>query len=157
VRFVWRELQRENSPFGIPRVAHEAEEMLAAMFAEACVHGEFAATVTEGDGHAGARRRAEEFLAAQMEKPVSLAEVANLAGVSTKTLTRIFRRQHGVGPMAFLRRRRLEAARGHLLAAAPGQVTVSDVALRYGFEHHGRFAASYREAFGERPSETLSR
>ena len=31
------------------------------------------------------------------------------------------------------------------------------VAMRYGFGHQGRFAATYRDAFGELPSETLAR
>lgn len=157
LRFVWRELQRESTPLRIPRLAREAEEMLAAMFVEAYLFADPQQRVRSGDGHAAALRRAEEFLAAQIESPVSLAEVAKLAGVSTKTLTRIFRKQHGVGPMAFLRRQRLEAVRRDLLAAERGEVTVTGVALRYGFDHHGRFAASYREAFGELPSETLSR
>jgi AraC-like DNA-binding protein len=34
-------------------------------------------------------------------------------------------------------------------------VTVTDVAVRFGFYELGRFAAAYRQAFGEVPSETL--
>ena len=32
---------------------------------------------------------------------------------------------------------------------------VTDTALRFGFGHLGRFSADYRQALGERPSETL--
>ena len=34
---------------------------------------------------------------------------------------------------------------------------VASVALRWGFEHMGRFANQYRRAFGETPSQTLRR
>jgi AraC-like DNA-binding protein len=33
---------------------------------------------------------------------------------------------------------------------------VSEIALRWGFGHFGRFAAEYRRRFGESPSQTLS-
>ena len=35
--------------------------------------------------------------------------------------------------------------------------TVRAVATSFGLMHMGRFAAAYREAFGESPSETLNR
>ena len=35
--------------------------------------------------------------------------------------------------------------------------TVRAVATSLGFMHMGRFAAAYRDAFGESPSETLNR
>jgi transcriptional regulator GlxA family with amidase domain len=102
-------------------------------------------------------RRAEEFLAARLSEAVSLPDVAAAAGVSVRTLSRGFRDRHGVGPIGFLHRRRLEAARRDLLAPARGYATVTKVAHRYGFAHAGRFAIAYRRAFGESPSTTLSR
>jgi len=33
--------------------------------------------------------------------------------------------------------------------------SVQDVAARWGFWHHGEFAAAYRRQFGELPSQTL--
>ena len=44
---------------------------------------------------------------------------------------------------------------GELTRADPWQVTVSEVAYRWGFTHLGRFAGAYRERFGETPSQTL--
>ena len=43
------------------------------------------------------------------------------------------------------------------LAADPRDTTVSNVALDHGFHHLSRFASTYRTAFGELPSQTLSR
>jgi AraC-like DNA-binding protein len=148
-----QELQREGSALAAPQVARETADLLVAMLVEAC----WPSDTTCEKGARDALRRAEEFLAAHMQMAVSLPEVASAAGVSLRTLTRVFRNKHGVGPIGFLRRRRLEATRRDLLAAEPGFETVTDVALRYGFAHLGRFAGEYRKAFGESPSETLRR
>jgi len=59
--------------------------------------------------------------------------------------------------MAFLRDRRLEAARHELLVADAGEISVTEVALGLGFTHLSRFANEYRKAFGELPSETFRR
>jgi AraC-like DNA-binding protein len=42
-----------------------------------------------------------------------------------------------------------------LATAPPGTVTVTQVAIRWGFAHLGRFAAAYRAVFAERPSDTM--
>ena len=94
---------------------------------------------------------------AHLSAPVSLAEVAEASGVCVRTLSRAFRKRHGLGPMGFLRHRRLEAARHDLLVAERDGMSVTEVALSYGFRHLGRFAVDYRQAFGESPSETLRR
>ena len=45
---------------------------------------------------------------------------------------------------------------GAWLLGAPG-TSVTTVALNWGFDHFGRFAANYRQRFGEAPRETLQR
>jgi AraC-like DNA-binding protein len=49
----------------------------------------------------------------------------------------------------------LDAAREALISGR-GQISVSEVALEHLFHHLGRFAAAYRQRFGESPSETLA-
>jgi transcriptional regulator GlxA family with amidase domain len=56
--------------------------------------------------------------------------------------------------MARLTDLRLAAARRCLLKAEPG-MTVGRAAAEAGFFQFGRFAGSYRKAFGELPSATL--
>ncbi len=67
-----------------------------------------------------------------------------------------FRRFRGTSPMEFLRTMRLRRVREDLIDA-PAGTTVSDVATRWGFYQFGRFAAQYRQLFGETPSATLRR
>lgn len=43
-----------------------------------------------------------------------------------------------------------------LLGARAGS-SVTSIALDWGFDHLGRFAASYKKRFGETPRETLKR
>ena len=59
--------------------------------------------------------------------------------------------------MAFLRQHRLRAAHNELLMAERGELSVSDVALRYGYSQPSKFAAAYRDLFHESPSDTLLR
>ena len=59
--------------------------------------------------------------------------------------------------MAYLRGVRLRRAREALGAADRDATTVRAVAVGVGILHPSRFAAAYREAFGETPSETLNR
>ena len=66
--------------------------------------------------------------------------------------------QHlGMGPMSYLRLRRLKSVRRALRSASPANSSVTELARRYGFTELGRFAARYRELFGELPSATLQR
>lgn len=50
-----------------------------------------------------------------------------------------------------------EVPQRELLMADSHSTTVTDIAMRFGFCHLGQFAADYRKAFQELPSETLWR
>ncbi|WP_236241191.1 helix-turn-helix transcriptional regulator [Streptomyces sp. CC228A] len=90
------------------------------------------------------------------EHPFTTTELAALARVSARRLQESFRAHVGTTPMGYVRDIRLERVRDELRAAEPGGgLTVSEVAWRWGFTHLGRFAASYRDRFGEAPSQTL--
>jgi AraC-like DNA-binding protein len=102
-------------------------------------------------------RRAEEFMEANLRADVGLAAIVKASGVSTRTLFHGFARVHGMGPMAWMRERRLGRTRAELLAADASQASVTEIALGWGFTHMGRFAATYKRRFGESPSQTLRR
>lgn len=101
-------------------------------------------------------RAAEEFMRANAGEPLTLAEIAEAAGVSIRTLTAGFRNFRDQSPMRQLRDIRMAAARDDLLRGS-GTDGVGDIALRWGFVHFGRFAGDYRRRYGETPSETLRR
>ena len=92
-----------------------------------------------------------------LARPISTPDLAQLCGVPERTLHRHFVAFIGAAPLEHFRRMRLAAAREALLAPCEGAVTVTEVAMRFGFLHLGRFAVEYRERFGETPSATLAR
>src|SRR5258708_31599878 len=101
-------------------------------------------------------RRALETMRADLARDWSVADLADAAGVSSRTLQRLFRTFLGKTPGAALRDIRFECARRELLQGSP-DARVTEVALRCGFPHGGRFSVEYRRRYGETPSETLKR
>ncbi|MCT4355023.1 AraC family transcriptional regulator [Streptomyces sp. Je 1-79] len=103
----------------------------------------------------GPVKRAMDAVRARPEHPHTTTELAVLARVGVRRLQESFREYVGMSPMAYVREVRLERVREELRGAGPGELSVSEVAWRWGFAHHGRFAAQYRTRFGETPSQTL--
>jgi len=97
-------------------------------------------------------QRAEEFMRSRLETAVSLEEVADAAGVGRRTLTLLFRRYRELSPMEVLRNMRLDAA--HEQLARHDGASVTQIAFNCGFSHLSRFAACYRERFGQLPRDT---
>jgi AraC-like DNA-binding protein len=100
-------------------------------------------------------RRAVEAMRADPARPFTVADLAQAAGVSARSLQDGFQRYLGRSPMAYLRELRLSRVHQELSAAEPGRDTVTDIAYRSGFVHLGRFAALYRRRYGVSPSATL--
>ncbi|MGH1549591.1 AraC family transcriptional regulator [Leifsonia poae] len=99
--------------------------------------------------------RAVDLLRADPAHPWTVVELAARVSVSARSLQQGFRRTLDTTPTNYLRTVRLEKVREDLLKAGPGTDSVTEAATRWGFIHLGRFAASYRAAFGESPSQTL--
>ncbi len=101
-------------------------------------------------------RRLEEFIEAHWQEAITIDRLAAEAGVSTRAIFRTFERNRGYSPMAFVKAVRLSRAREILVSGDPG-VSVTAAAFKCNFASPGHFAREYREAFGELPSETVSR
>ncbi len=101
--------------------------------------------------------RARQLLEERPEEPWSTSSLAVGVHLSVRSLQEGFARDFGVPPMKYLQQVRLRRARDLLRDASPTQTTVAAVASGLGLSHLGRFAAAYRLAFGESPSETLRR
>jgi AraC-like DNA-binding protein len=97
--------------------------------------------------------KAVDFMRANMHQPLTLSEVAEATGISARSLQYGFRRFRNITPLAYLREIRLEAAQAEL-SSPLNKLSIKDVALKWGFMHMGHFAARYRAAYGETPSET---
>ncbi len=149
--------------FGIeglpPVIAAEYEELVLSMLLldhEHSLSDSIRAYIPALPGKA--MRAAVRHVEENYTQPLTATALAEAAHVSERSLFDGFQREFGLTPMAFVRRFRLERARDALIAAEPDDGrTVADISLSHGFGHLGRFAASYRERYGESPSETLRR
>lgn len=157
LNYVWGEVERSSPIFSSRLVSTELQYSFLSMLIGLC--GE--ASVDEGGTseivRPAALRRAEEFIAANLAEPITMADVASAANVPARTLQRAFHRYRDISPMAYLRKRRLEKVREELIFSDPSSTSVTQVALRWGFGHMGRFSFQYKKQFNENPSETLRR
>lgn len=102
-------------------------------------------------------QRFHAVLVANPTMPLYVLEIAAAVGASMRSLSVCCHQHLGMGPKKYLLLRRMHLARRALFVASPSQVTVTDVATRYGFWQFGRFAVQYKSLFGESPSVTLRR
>jgi AraC family ethanolamine operon transcriptional activator len=98
-------------------------------------------------------RRVEDYLESRSTEPVHISEICCRLHLSRRTLHRAFHDALGIGPIAYLRCRRLCAV--HTALRAPRDIrTISDIAMLYGFRTSGGFAGYCQQLFGEYPSDT---
>jgi AraC-like DNA-binding protein len=104
----------------------------------------------------GVASRARDFIYAHIEAPIRIADLCRAVGVSRRKLEYAFRTVHDVSPLEYIQALRLNMIHRTLLYGGVLGQSVTEIALRYGINHFGRFSASYRMLFGELPRETLS-
>lgn len=148
--------QLDGGPLSHPLARQRLEEVLmqSLLFAQPHNHSAALGGPAPSPG-AHPVSRAVELLRGRPAHPWTVIELAAEVSVSVRSLQQGFRRTLHTSPMAYLRTVRLERVRDELSLAAPGTVSVTEVASRWGFVHLGRFAAAYRSAFGEHPSDTM--
>jgi AraC-like DNA-binding protein len=98
-------------------------------------------------------RRVDAFMRAHVADDLDVTRLAKAACTTPREVFAAFRINRKTSPMAHLRELRLERAHHELISADAASVT--DVALRCGFPHLGRFAALYRARYGRLPSVAL--
>lgn len=84
----------------------------------------------------------------------NIGQISAALGANDRTLRRAFRDRFGVAPKTYLTAVRLDGVRRDFRRSTP-EISVVDVANRWGFWHMGEFAKDYRQVFGELPSVTL--
>jgi AraC-like DNA-binding protein len=157
VRYLTRDFCRNELAYGSPLIHSHTMRLLAATVLET-----FPNTTTSADpgrpggADASAVRRAVAYIDDHAAAPIGVSEIAAAARLGTRSVQEAFRRHLDTTPMAYLRQVRLERAHRDLQAADPmAGTTVADVATRWGFAHHGRFAALYQSRYGHTPSQAL--
>ena len=107
--------------------------------------------------HERVAQQAMAYLRDHEREAIYIADLCLATGISERWLREAFHAVYGTSPMRMLRLRRLNQVHRALLSDLPAASSVTEVAMSYGFFDLGRFAASYREIFGESPSATLQK
>lgn len=158
IDLVCRELENPHGLLTVPSVARHLEGLVLDGLLLTQPHNyRDLVHLAAAPGRAGAIARAAELLEELPCEAWTVVRLAHEVHLSVRALQYGFKRDFDMPPMAYLKRVRLRRAHRTLLTSYPEITTVAAVALECGFLHRGRFAAAYRDAFGESPSETLGR
>ncbi len=89
--------------------------------------------------------KALDFIEQNLDTPLYLEKVAEIASFSPFHFHRIFTSLTGETLNSFIRRKRLERAAGLLLS---GPIAVNDISVRCGFNSNASFSRAFKEFFG---------
>lgn len=108
------------------------------------------APASDGDSRPPWLDRAETYLADAFDQPISVADLAEIAGVHPVHLARGYRRWLGAAPGDRLRTRRLERAADLLMR---GRDPIGEIALASGFCDQSHLNRQFLKAYGVTPGE----
>lgn len=100
------------------------------------------------DGYDPRLAQAIRLMEAHVERPLTVAAIARRAGVTARTLEKVFATAIGETPGAYYLRLRLNAARRLVLDTSE---PMTDIAARTGFSSAAAFSRAFSTAFGKAP------
>jgi AraC family transcriptional regulator, ethanolamine operon transcriptional activator len=103
--------------------------------------------------HFSTARRAERYMRERMAEPLCIDDICVVLRVSRRYLEYAFTDAFGTSPSRYLRLLRLHQVRRRLKSVGD-ETTVTDEAIRFGFNHLSLFSLQYEKVFGESPSIT---
>jgi AraC-like DNA-binding protein len=95
-------------------------------------------------------RRVLNAFQRELGEPISIPAIAAQAGLSVRTLNRLFTTELGATPKQVLSQYRVAAARELLLS---GQANATEAAFRVGYQSLAQFIRVFRQVTGQLPSE----
>lgn len=158
VRFLQTEIDRLGGLLDAPLAREQVESYVLTSFLLG-VRNSYSDELARPDGHdhPAAVRRSIDFVESHLDEGLTVSRLAREVGVNARTLQISFAEHLGTSPSAYIRDLRLARVREGLAAARPEDVSVTELATRWGFANMGRFSAYYRRKYGELPSATLRR
>ncbi|GHC62075.1 helix-turn-helix transcriptional regulator [Roseibacillus persicicus] len=143
---IWRDPERVPMESSLLCTARLAELLLEVTSLERLL-------VQEGDFPLGGVARwwqVERVLRQRLEAPFKLEDIANLAGLSPRTVNRACRQATGCSPVKRLRILRLSHARGLLQHTG---IPVTEIAFRMGYARVQEFSRDFKKQYQQSPTE----
>jgi AraC family ethanolamine operon transcriptional activator len=100
-------------------------------------------------------RKAEAYCELNKAQPLRIGQLCLETDISERSLRAAFHKLTGMSPLVYLKTEQLNRAHDLLRAGNPDETLIKNVALANGFSHLGQFSQSYKQLFGELPSETI--
>jgi AraC family transcriptional regulator len=105
--------------------------------------------LAKGGLSASSLRRLNEYVADNLDQPISLADLSNVTGLSKRHFIRAFAESAGQTPHRYLVSQRIEKAK-QLLVDSSGSIT--EIGLAVGFSHAQHFSNKFKAFTGLTPS-----
>ena len=98
---------------------------------------------------------ARSYMHTHLHKQITISEIATKFKLSERTLRNYFKEELNISPKKYLITLRLRKINYVLRNERVKKGIIEQTARRFGFTHMGEFSKSYKDFFGELPSETL--
>jgi AraC family transcriptional regulator len=95
-------------------------------------------------------RRVLDYISMNIDKEITLAQLAGVAGLSVFHFARTFTRAMGVSPHRYVSRMRLENAMAEIAA---GKLSLAEIAFNAGFSSQASFTRAFYRVNGLTPGE----
>ena len=111
--------------------------------------------LTEGDRHDPEfLKRALEYIHENISQHICTETLEQISGVSKQKLSKAFRDRMKLSLNSYIRYYRLRCIYQEL-SSAQDKSNITNIAMKWGVNHLGRFSLEYKQQFGESPSETV--
>ena len=99
-------------------------------------------------------QRAVDYISANLEREITLDQLAQVAGLSVFHFARTFTRAMGASPGRYVSRMRLEKA---MAAITAGKLSLAEIAFNAGFSSQASFTTAFHRVTGLTPGEYRTR
>lgn len=99
-------------------------------------------------------KRALHYIHENIQQNICSEDLEHIAGVSKQKLSKAFRDRMKVSFNSYVRYYRLKCIYQEL-SLAQDKKNITNIAMKWGINHLGRFSLEYKQQFGESPSDTI--
>lgn len=99
----------------------------------------------------------KSFLLNSLEENISISKLSRRYKISERTFQNSFKSLYGMTPKYFIQMIKINKVHEDLQSYSCQYLNISEIAMKWGFTHLGRFSKSYENVFGELPSVTFKK